>query len=68
MLVSLLALSAYWHGLERYFKVKDMLSMPEPPASFGRRTLQPFAITMGFFWLAIMLSYLVKGSTIITSP
>jgi len=45
-----------------------MLSMPEPPASFGRRSIQPFAITIGFFWMAIAISYLVKGATIIAAP
>lgn len=63
LLVSLLSTAAYVHGCERYFKVKKVLEMPNPPPAFNRRSLVTFSGVAGMVWVAICFSYVVLWAT-----
>jgi len=61
LVISLLAGVSYGHGVERYFRLKSVLFMHDPPAAYGRRSIQPFAIFTAAVWVGVIVAYIVRG-------
>lgn len=61
LMIACLSAVCYWHGVERYFRVKHVLSQREPPPGYGRRSMRPFSALVGAVWLAFMIAYVVRG-------
>ena len=61
LVVTSLGAVAYLHSTERYFRVKNVLLLAQPPSQYGRKSIRPFTALVGVVWLAVCLSYVVRG-------
>lgn len=61
LVVTTLGAASYLHSVERYFRVKTVLLLARPPSQYGRKSIRPFTALVGVVWLAVCLSYVVRG-------
>ena len=61
LMIASLSAVCYCHGVERYFRVKHVLSQREPPSGYGRRSMRPFSALVGGVWVAFLAAYVVRG-------
>ena len=61
LVVTSLGAASYLHSVERYFRVKNVLLLAQPPSQYGRKSIRPFTALVGVVWLAVCLSYVVRG-------